>query len=137
MSPANPAHRDLARRLLDDELGARGDLSSVGNAAERVGQNFSLRLAPLVTGAGSQALLSRSLHLTRPEFEFLERLRVGPSSDHCFEGMDEALRGVEATMALDAFVVVFANLIGLLVTFIGEDLAIHAVREAWPDVQPR
>ena len=67
-------------------------------------QKLSDRLARLVSPAGSQAMLSRALHLARPEFPFLEEVRVGP--DGCFDGLEEALRGVEAGAADQALLTV-------------------------------
>ena len=45
----------------------------------------------------------------------------------------ERARDVEPTQVQEGIGAVLANLIGLLDTFIGEDLALRLVREAWPD----
>jgi hypothetical protein len=127
------SHRELALWILGHELRVLGDPGTPEAAAERVCQQLYARLGPLVTVAGSQAFLTRSLRLARDDFPFLEGLRAGPTAHVCLDGMDGALHDVEPELVLDAFVAVIANMIGLLVTFIGEDLAMLTIRDGWPD----
>ena len=62
-------------------------------------------------------------------------VRAGATGDPCLEGIEDALDGVEADAALAAFETVFGNMIGLLVAFIGEDLTMHALRQALPELE--
>lgn len=127
------AYDNIGAWILSYELALRGDRGTVAAAAERACQRFYGRLRPLVTLAGSQAFLSRSLHLAAREYPFLADVRAGPTDEECLQGLDHALRGIDSARATDAFVTVLSYMIGLLVTFIGHDLTMHAIREVWPD----
>ena len=135
MSPVSPAHREMARELLEEELRAGADGRLPSDAAERLCLRFYRGLDPLVTRAGSRAFLSRSLRLTEAEHPFVARLRAGTTDAPCFEGIDDAVSGLEAAAVFTGFETVFGNMIGLLVTFIGEDLTMHALREVLPDLE--
>lgn len=128
------AQRNLAGWLLAREREDHQELTALPDAAERAYQKLCQRLAQLVTMAGSHALLARALHLARVEFPFLEGVRPCPPPEFCLEGVRERVRGVEPTMAQHGLASILASLIGLLVTFIGEDLALRLVRDVWPDV---
>ena len=79
-------------------------------------------------------MLSRAVHLARPEFPFLEAVRAG--RDGCLDGLDEALRGVEVSGADQALLKVLTSLLDLLGSFIGEELTLVLVAEVWPDSSP-
>jgi hypothetical protein len=49
------------------------------------------------------------------------------------DGSSGGLEGVEQHQDSDAGLVVVAQLLGLLVTFIGEPLTLRLVGDAWPD----
>ena len=126
------AQRDLARRFLAEEIGHRQDPEALPAAGEQVFQKLCVRLAKLVTATGSHALLARALYLARAEFPFLAGVRAGTVPDTCLDGLRESLQGVEPAQAGDGLVAVLTNMIGLLVTFIGEDLTLRLVRDVWP-----
>ncbi|MDQ2742711.1 MAG: hypothetical protein M3Z66_10530 [Chloroflexota bacterium] len=127
------AERNLAQVLLAAEIGDQADLEELSEAADRAFQRLSLELATLVTTVGSQALFARALHLTRLEFPFLAGIRIGSPPDTCLGGLRESIRGVEPTRASDGLVALLAVLIGLLTTFIGEDLTLRLLSAAWPE----
>jgi hypothetical protein len=128
-APSGSAAR-LARLLLAQELGGEPERRSLSAAAEVVWQKLSDRLSRLVSVAGSHAMLSRALHLARPEFAFLDGVRAG--HDECFDDLEEALCSVDAAAADKALLTVLTNLIDLLVGFIGEELTLGLVGEVWP-----
>lgn len=80
--------------------------------------------------AGFHALLSRSLALANPEVPWLRAVQV--KSDGSWEGLDDLETRVDPDEILEGCVVLLAQLLGLLVTFIGELLTLRLVREAWP-----
>lgn len=80
-------------------------------------------------------MLSRALHLARPEFPFLEGVHAG--RDGCFDGLEETLRSVDAGAADDALLTVLTSLLDLLAGFIGEELTLGLVAEVWPDLALR
>ncbi len=82
---------------------------------------------------GFHALLSRAIFLTRAEHPWLVPLRVSDQNGCALEGVAEATKA-GAGEAPAGFAAVIATTITLLASFIGEDLTIRLLREAWPDV---
>lgn len=102
-------------------------------AAERVFEKLSLRLAQLITPVGSEALLKRAVHLSRAEFPFLGGVPAAPTQS-LIEGLRETVVTVEPSQADEGLVSVLGTLVGLLVSFIGEDLTFRLLRDVWPAV---
>ncbi|PZR99203.1 MAG: hypothetical protein DLM70_15780 [Chloroflexi bacterium] len=128
------AWRDLARVLLTMEMGDQTSLAALPAAAERAFQKLCRLLAELVTRTGCQALVARALHLTRFEFPFLAGVRATTNRDVPLEGLQESLGDVEPAHAHEGLVLLLANLIALLVTFIGEGVTLRLLADVWPDM---
>ena len=128
-----PAQRELALWLLEEEMGPVRGSEALLDATEHACQKLGRRLARLVTVVGYQALLSRALHLARGEFPFLDGAQAGATEADCFDGLRATAGGIEPAILHAGLATVLANLIGLLMTFIGEDLALHLVRDVWPE----
>ena len=80
---------------------------------------------------GFHALLSRALALASAEVPWLRAVHV--KADGSLEGLDELASASWTRMRLSrAGVVLLAQLLGLLVAFIGENLTLRLVREVWP-----
>lgn len=129
MKQATQSVRDLARRLLD-----QGEQASRGRAgpspAQRALDVLRVHLATLVGVAGFQALVSRALALARLEARSLESVRV--NADGSVEGLAEVDRGRDADDMAAGGEILVTKLLQLLATFIGEDLTLRLVRDAWP-----
>jgi hypothetical protein len=137
-----PAVRRLGRRLLLRELeqeaaggDRRRDVAAVAVAAERATRKLAQPLRRLVGVAGCQALLTRALHTAGWEWPLLDRVRAVATPAGGLEDLGAALQGTDPARARAALGAVLAHLVWLLVTFVGADLALRAVREAWPDVR--
>ncbi len=126
MSTVPPAMRDLARQLLAQEAPRSGSLPASGCAAVLVCERFRTSLARLGGLAGFRSLLSRALALAKAEADSLGIVVV--QDDGALGGLSQP-----GTLPATAEVALVANLLGLLVTFIGEPLTRQLVREAWPD----
>lgn len=137
LSRASLAHSDLAGRLLATEIGREPDAPGLPATADRVCQKLSRRLSTLVKPAGSQAILSRALHLARREFSFLEGVHAGTVPEACFEGLGECIREVDAGEAGKGLLAVLGIFLDLLVGFIGEDLTLRLLLEVWPTLPLR
>ncbi len=116
------AMRNLAQRLLTIEGENGGDQESF--AAERVFAKMGTHLSKRIGQAGFRTLSSRALALTETSFPSLRDVRIEEN------GSLVGLRGTgedsEAALAL------LACLVGLLVTFIGEDLTLRMLSAVWP-----
>ena len=123
---------NLARRLLAGEAAHAG--SSRGDADQAVGACDKLRapLTRLVGAAGYSSLLSRALSLAKRQAPSLEGLRV--EADGSLAGINEIQPDSHVSEeARHGGAFLLAELLGLLVTFIGVPLTRSLVREAWPD----
>ena len=125
---------DLTRRLLRHEAGGAKDAASLAAALEEACQKLSGELETLVGRGGVAALLGRALALTKREFPFLAGVRLLADASPSFEALHESLQGRSAAEADGASVALLANLVGLLVDLLGEDLGLRPVVNAWPDV---
>ncbi len=128
MANVTPAQRRLAKWLLAQEMGGEEQGAAVAEAAGRAWERLSRRLANMFTSTGSQSLGKRAVYLARDEFPFLSDVRGAITLD----ALPSALDGEDREQAAAAAEAVYANLIGLLVTFIGESLALRALHDVWP-----
>lgn len=112
----------MARRLI--ALEARGP----AEAAVRACDKLRAPLSTLAGVAGFRSLMGRALVLATAEVPALKSVRLGP--DGALEGFAAAVPEADADAAGTAIV---AQLLGLLVTFIGEPLTLRLVRDAWPE----
>lgn len=136
MNTAPPAIQNLAQRLIALEVArdpAHGPANGLVGAAVRTCNKLRVPLAKLAGVAGFRSLLSRALALATAEVPWLDAVRV--RGDGSLEGFDAASQQ-GALQGDEAGAVVVAQLLGLLVTFIGEPLTLGLVREAWPDAPP-
>jgi hypothetical protein len=132
LTRATPEVRDLARRLLQQEAHGSAVQGQAAFAAQRALERLRLHLGALVGVAGFQALLSRALALARTEADWLGSVRV--RADGSLEGFVEAAQERGKDEIAQGGTALLAQLIGLLVAFIGEDLTLRLVRSAWSDV---
>ena len=94
------------------------------NLAVRVIEQFQVRLIKLVGIHGFRSLLSRALTLAKRESPALAGMRIGENG--ALEG------GTEIGKSEEDELVLVAQLLELLTTFIGESLTLQLVRDAWP-----
>jgi hypothetical protein len=131
-----PAHRELAHWLLTHEVNNGQEPVALADAAETICRKLTPRLARLVTFAGCQAILARALHLATTDFPFLNGVRPGLSPEICFDGLGERVQGMELAQAREGLAMLLASVLGLLATFIGDELTLRLVRDVWPDAHP-
>jgi hypothetical protein len=131
VSRATPKLRQVARRLLALEAAA-GTTADAQAPAVRVCDTLRRSLSRLMGVAGFRALLVRALTLAAEEARWLHAVRV--TADGSLEGWgDVAGQGARDERA-HAGVLLIAQLLGLLVTFIGAALTARLVQEAWPEL---
>ena len=122
--------REFAGRLIS--YGTKADKASATKlqAVFPVIESLRPQLANLLGNAGFRALLARSLALANEEVPWLRALHV--NSDGFVDGWDEHTAKVGADETFEARVVLLAQLLGLMVAFIGEGLTLQLVRDVWP-----
>ena len=123
--------RDFAERLIAYET--KGNKSSKTiPAAFLVGEKLRLHLTALMGNVGFRALLSRALALANAEVPWLQAVHV--KADGSFGGLDELGAQAGPEKIAEGSVVLLAQLLGLLVAFIGASLTLRLVREIWPKI---
>lgn len=122
-----PPTLKLARTLLACEAGS-GSLSeaSVGSPLFRVLEKLRGQLVRLIGAGAFQVLLSRALLLATRQASALDGLCVKQ------DGSLQTLSEVSASAVDGAAPVLIAQLLSLLITFIGPALTMRMVRDVWP-----
>ena len=131
MRSANPRLRQLARRLLALEAASADTREAEGSPAFRVCEKLRQPLSTLTGTAGFRSLLSRALALANQEVRWLRAVHVNSDGSLDLTGLGGAqLSGAEIA---EGQAVLVAQLLGLLVTFIGPALTLRLLQEAWPE----
>ena len=122
--------RDFAERLIAYETRGNNPSETETSGPFLVGEKLRPQLATLMGNVGFRALLSRALALANAEVPWLRAVHV--NTDGSFQGLDELGAQVGPDEIFEGRVVLLAQLLGLLVTFIGELLTLRLVRDVWP-----
>ena len=128
---APPSTREWARQLLKAEAVSREASEPPRHEVVRVCETLRISLTRFAGADGFTALLCRPLRLARAEHPSLQGLTV--TAGGRLEGLEE-LVAVDETAGYEAATAITSHLLSLLVTFIGENLTIRMLREAWPGV---
>ena len=126
-----PESRYLAQRLLSYEVVAGKNSESTESAAFRVCAKLRRPLITLAGVAGFRSLLSRALTLARAEAPSLSAVQI--TADGSLKGLDELEPQIDKEQARDGGAILIGQLIGLLLTFIGEGLTLRLVQDVWPE----
>ena len=124
--------RNFARRLIDYETRENTSPETKTPAAFHVAEKLRPQLVTLMGNGGFRALLSRSLALANAEVPSLRAVEVNP--DGSLGGLEELHAQLDGNKLSEGRVVLLAQLLGLLVAFIGESLTLRLVLEVWPKV---
>ncbi len=122
--------RDLATRLIAHETKGHKSSEPSAPAAFYVCEKLRPHLATLLGKAGYRAVLSRALAVTSAEVPWLVALQV--NADGALEGWDAAEVPAAAAELTENSVLLVAQVLGLLVAFIGDNLTLRMVRDVWP-----
>ena len=132
MSRATPQMRNFAKRLMVCETLENKSCGTKTPAGFHVCEKLRLHLATFMGKNGFHTLLSRSLALSTAEVPWLGAMRA--KADDSFEGLEELHAQLNPEELFEGEIVLLAQLLGLLVAFIGEKLTVRLVREVWPKV---
>jgi len=137
MLEVSPVAHALARRILLHEAGGRAEPVARAEAAARADARLHARLADLIGTTGYTTLVARAVRLAQAEVPALEHVPVDTGA-----GAEGSLREVRAFALASGnpgatesgLSAILAHVIGLLITFIGEDQALRLIRETWPEL---
>src|SRR5665213_44443 len=119
-----PTTRELAQRLLAFEAAEAGTANADTHAVGRVCDKLRRPLATLAGAAGFRSLLARALTLAKQESPVIAAWEV--KSDGSLQGLNGE--------AAQSGAVLIAQLIGLMITFIGESLTLQFLHDVWLDL---
>ena len=132
MRQATPQLKSLARRLLVHEAKNSPSPAKLAEALEVCCQRLHNRLDPLVGAGGFRALLDRALFLAKKEHAWLNGVEIQIYPGCELKALNEAMAGRQPAEIRETLSIILANVIWLLVTFIGEDIVYALIEEAWP-----
>ena len=132
MSRASPKMRHFAKRLTVYERKANTPSETKTPPAFQVCEKLRVHLATFMGNAGFRELLSCALPRAKAEVPWLGAVHV--KADGALEGLEELHAKRNPDELFEGGVVLVAQLLGLLVAFIGENLTLRFVREVWPEV---
>ena len=132
MNRVSPQMRNVARRLIAYETPRNTSSESKTPASFPVSEKLRPYLATLMGNGGFRALLSRALVLASEEVLWLRAVHV--KANGSLEGFEELQTQLDPHELLEGRVVFLAQLIGLLVAFIGVSLTVRLFRDIWPAV---
>src|SRR5665213_1598367 len=130
MSGATPKMRDFAERLIVYEMRINKSSDAKTAVAFLVRENLRPHLAKFLGNIGFRALISRALVLANAEVSWLRAVHV--KADGSLEGLADVEAQVAPDKIFEGVVVLLAQLLGLLVVFIGEPLMLQLMGEIWP-----
>ncbi len=124
--------RKFAKRLIDHEALQVKRSETTEPQAFLVMNKLRPYLSTLMGDGGFRALLSRALALAGAEVSWLQAVHV--QSDGTLERVKEVQNKLTPEEFGEGRVVLLAQLLGLMSSFIGETLTLLLVREVWPKI---
>jgi hypothetical protein len=123
--------RSIAQLLIKYETVGQGR-GTKSTATFQVTERLRPHLAMLMGNGGFRALVARALALASAEVSWLRALHVGAGGT--LEGLELPHAQPKPAEFLEGRVVLLAQLLGLLVAFIGPNLTSRLVGEVWPQL---
>ena len=135
MTCAKILMRELSRQLIENQIGPGTGSEGGALGAFEACERLRPYLTSLMGKDGFHALLSRAVSVAQSEVAALSSVTVSPDGS-----LSTTLHGAEVSEdsheAAEGGVVILAQLLGLLVAFIGENLTLRIVRDLWPSLSP-
>jgi hypothetical protein len=135
MNNPTQSQLDAARRMLARETGKRTSAEDRAAAARAVYDAVSQQLATLVGVKASRALFARSVKLAARDNSICLLIAAGiPRGESLGDELFARLRAVPPEVATEAAEELFATLLALLGTLIGDRLTAKVLRDSLPPV---
>jgi hypothetical protein len=124
--------RRIAQRLIHYEM-PESFSAAITNAPNfEVTERLRPHLATLMGNGGFRVLLARALVLASAEVSWLRTVKV--NADGTLEGLETPHARLTPAQFREGRIVLLAQLLGLLVAFIGPGLTSRLVGEIWPQL---
>jgi hypothetical protein len=124
--------RSIAQRLIQYETPKNDSSETPDTATGAVTERLRPHLATLMGNAGYRALLARALKLASAEVSWLRTVKV--NADGVLEGFEPLRARLTPAEFHEGRIVLLAQLLGLLVAFIGPALTSRLMGETWPQL---
>jgi hypothetical protein len=123
--------QDLAGRLIAEEITKQKPSPEIVRPpAFFVCEKLGPQLMTLMGRGGYQSLLSRALELARKDVDWLRAVVLTEMG--ALSVADDVLKQMDAKEMATGSTMLVAELLGLLVAFIGDNLTLRLVRDVWP-----
>jgi len=132
MNRATPQMRSIAQRLINYETPGNDFSETTNTASFQVIDRLRRQLAKLMGNGGFRALLARALALASAEVSWLRTVQV--NADGTLDGLAIPHGRLKPAEFREGLVVLLAQLLGLLVDFVGPGLTSRLFGETWPQV---
>jgi hypothetical protein len=127
----SPSLRRFVRRALIDATGvAEPDRAQLALAFDTLCRRLRDQLQPLFGTSAVGALFVRSVHAATGEYPWLGDI-VPTDQDSCSVNGIATLETLDMNTLHEGLAMVLAHNIGLLTAFVGEDLVLPLVQQAW------
>jgi hypothetical protein len=132
MNRTNPQMRSIAQILIQYETPKKDASETADAVIFRVTDRLRPHLATLMGNGGFRALLARALKLASAEVHWLRAVQV--NADGVLEGLEPLHARLKPAEFHEGRVVLLAQLLQLLVAFIGPALTARLMGEIWPQL---
>jgi len=126
------ANNDQCQRLIQQSIARRSDMT-LEDALDQLWSLLLVQLVGIMGNGGFNALLARSILLTKTEFPWLEECNVHQSSKSELATLRRSIEQQSAVDGLEASQRLLLVLTSVLVDLIGEPLGIGILMTAWGD----
>jgi len=131
MTLSPPSLRRFARRALVDASGAASPThAQLASAFDLLCERLRRQLKPLFGATAVNALFVRAVHVAAAEFAWLREI-LPSDAEPCVSDRIESVKEPAIETVEEGLAAVLAHNIGLLNTFVGEDLVLPLVQQAW------
>lgn len=132
MSKSASQLKQFARRLLAHEASSSKSAAAHTPTAFRVCEKLRKPLGKLLGLGGFRALLLRAQALAGMEVPWLLALQL--KADGSIEGLDELEKKFKSPAIAQGEIVLVAQLLALMTTFIGAELTLRLLHDIWPEL---
>ncbi len=133
MSRITPQIKHFALRLMTHETKGTTSHETITTESFRVFEKLQPQLAVLMGNGGFRALLTRALALAKADVSWLNMVRV--TTDGTLDASGGFGTQVTPEQLIEGYSVLLGQLLGLMVTLVGEKITLGLLREVWPKIK--